>query len=327
MESLTASNLFETALVQTDVFLVIEQNQIAEILEAQSFTLSGCTDESCAVEIGKLLAAEQIILGSFSKVGSGYIINAKIIDVTLGRNIQAEKVEFSSMDDLSKSMDLLAYKLAGLEQVEQETSTAYGAELRKEAYGLFQEQIDQLEKDSNTLADEEISGFPVRVEDLLKLMIDSKYTFADLEERADVLLFKVREKKVEYERLIEIQSLIEDLTYWELKYEKEGAAVSRRNIFKYVFTGLAVGSLGTSGVSWYLGDQAYTSYNNATTTNEVVEYRDLVEMHNVIKISTGAAGIGFTMLSLINWFTEDKRPEIKKEMASVSAQIAELETK
>ncbi len=114
IESLTASNLFETALVQTDVFMVIEQTQIAEILEAQSFTLSGCTDESCAVEIGKLLSAEQIVLGSFSRVGSGYIINAKIIDVTLGRNIRADKVSFSSMDDLSDSVDLLAYKLAGL---------------------------------------------------------------------------------------------------------------------------------------------------------------------------------------------------------------------
>ena len=84
IESITASNLFETALVQTESFLIIEQNQIAEILEAQSFILSGCTDESCAIEIGKLLAAEQIILGSFSKVGSSYIINTKIIDVTLG---------------------------------------------------------------------------------------------------------------------------------------------------------------------------------------------------------------------------------------------------
>jgi hypothetical protein len=114
MESLTVSNLFETALVQTEPFLVIEHNQIAEILDAQSFTFSGCTDESCAVEIGKILAAEQIILGSFSKVGSGYIINAKIIDVTLGRNIRAEKVEFSTIDDLSKSMDLLAYNLTEL---------------------------------------------------------------------------------------------------------------------------------------------------------------------------------------------------------------------
>ena len=82
-EAVTASSLFETALVQTDAFLVIEQNQMKEILEAQAFTLSGCTDESCAVEIGKLLAAEQIVLGSFSSLGTGYILNAKIIDVTL----------------------------------------------------------------------------------------------------------------------------------------------------------------------------------------------------------------------------------------------------
>ena len=162
-ESVIASYLFETALVQTDAFLVIEQNQMAEILDAQSFTLSGCTDESCAVEIGKLLAAEQIILGSFSRLGTGYILNAKIIDVTLGQNIKAEKVSFASLDELSDSADLLAYRLAGLKQGEQETSTAYGDELRKEAYDRFQEQIEQLEKDSSSLADEEISGFPIQV--------------------------------------------------------------------------------------------------------------------------------------------------------------------
>ena len=78
------SALFETALVQTGSFPVIEQNQMKEILEAQSVTLSGCVDEACAVEFGKLLAAEQIILGTFSSIGGKYVINAKIIDVTTG---------------------------------------------------------------------------------------------------------------------------------------------------------------------------------------------------------------------------------------------------
>ncbi len=67
IEAVTASSLFETALVQTEEFVVIEQNQIEEILNAQAFTLTGCTDENCAVEIGKLLAAEKNSTGKHSQ--------------------------------------------------------------------------------------------------------------------------------------------------------------------------------------------------------------------------------------------------------------------
>ncbi len=141
------------------------------------------------------------------------------------------------------------------------------------------------------------------------------------------MAYKAGEKQIELNLFAEKQNLIEKLELLEQTYEKESKAVSGRSIFKYIFGGFSVGSLGASGVSWYLGDQAYTAYNSATTTNEVIEYREQVEMHNVITISTGVAAIGFTALSLINWFSKDKRPEIKKEMASVSAQIAELEAK
>jgi TolB-like protein len=108
------TSMFETALVQTQSFLVIEQNQVEQILAAQSYNLTGCTDESCAVEFGKLLAAEQIILGEVSRLGGSYHINAKIIDVELGRNIRAETVSASSIDGLSEQAGLLAFKLAGL---------------------------------------------------------------------------------------------------------------------------------------------------------------------------------------------------------------------
>ena len=123
------SGLFETALVKTGVFSVIEQNQISEILEAQKQSLSGCTDESCAVEVGKLLSASQIILGTVSTVGGKYIINAKIIDVTLGKNIRADKVEAASLADLTDAVELLAYKLAGLtfqERTQERVATKFG---------------------------------------------------------------------------------------------------------------------------------------------------------------------------------------------------------
>ena len=108
------TSLFETALVQTESFNVIEQNQISDIMEAQAYTMTGCTDESCAIEVGKLLAAEQIILGELSTIGGKFILNAKIIDVQEGRNIKADKVEAAGMGDMTDAAELLAYKLAGL---------------------------------------------------------------------------------------------------------------------------------------------------------------------------------------------------------------------
>ncbi|MBI9104602.1 MAG: hypothetical protein JEY99_19455 [Spirochaetales bacterium] len=118
-EARVVSSLFETAMVKTDVYNVIEQNQIKEILEAQAFSLSGCTDDSCAVEVGQLLAAELIILGELSRVGSRYIATAKVIDVALGKNVNADSVSAGSIEEMTESaVNLLAYKLAGLTYTE-----------------------------------------------------------------------------------------------------------------------------------------------------------------------------------------------------------------
>ncbi len=123
------TSLFETALVQTESFNVIEQNQIADIMEAQAYTMTGCTDESCAIEVGKLLAAEQIILGELSSIGGKFILNAKIIDVEQGRNIKADKVEATGMGEMTAAAELLAFKLAGL------TYTSGGAVQVAQAFG------------------------------------------------------------------------------------------------------------------------------------------------------------------------------------------------
>ncbi|MBN2051561.1 MAG: PEGA domain-containing protein [Spirochaetales bacterium] len=111
-EAQILTNLFETAVVNTGAFDVIEQSQAGTILDAQEYSLSGCTDETCAVEIGKLLAAENIILGTVSKLGAKYIVTAKIIDVTSGKNIKADSVEGTAIEDMTSQVNVLAVKLA-----------------------------------------------------------------------------------------------------------------------------------------------------------------------------------------------------------------------
>lgn len=51
--------------VPTNVFSVIERNEIEKILTEQGFSVSGAVDESNAVEIGQLLGVDALIFGEF----------------------------------------------------------------------------------------------------------------------------------------------------------------------------------------------------------------------------------------------------------------------
>ena len=73
-----------TYLVQTSLYRVIEREEVQQILVEQDFQLTGCTTDECAVEIGQLIGARQMLAGTFGKLGSTYTIDMRIIDVETG---------------------------------------------------------------------------------------------------------------------------------------------------------------------------------------------------------------------------------------------------
>ena len=73
-----------TYLVQTSLYRVIEREEVQQILVEQDFQLTGCTTNECAVEIGQLVGARQMLAGTFGKLGSTYTIDMRIIDVETG---------------------------------------------------------------------------------------------------------------------------------------------------------------------------------------------------------------------------------------------------
>jgi hypothetical protein len=84
------------------------------ILAELNFSLSGCADESCQLEVGKMLAAEYIVVGDVSKVGSRYILNTKMIETESSRTVNTAKGLFSSIDELLDNIDKLAKKLSNI---------------------------------------------------------------------------------------------------------------------------------------------------------------------------------------------------------------------
>ncbi len=83
-EARVLTNRLGTHMVQLGTHQVIERGQMEQILQEQDFQLSGCTSNECAVEIGRVLGCEQMLAGSFGKIGSIYTIDMRIIDVESG---------------------------------------------------------------------------------------------------------------------------------------------------------------------------------------------------------------------------------------------------
>jgi TolB-like protein len=124
-----ASDWLRTEMINTNNFIVIERSAMKEIFKEQAFSMTGCTDTSCAVKIGKLLSAKKILIGSIEKWRKKIILNGRIIDVEKGIAEFAQKETVSSLDDLDKAVNLFAQNLdrriQGLEVKQKKSEAVY----------------------------------------------------------------------------------------------------------------------------------------------------------------------------------------------------------
>ncbi len=105
------SDIIGTEMTARNEFTMIERAQINAILTEQGFQQAGCTEQECAVQVGKLLSAKKILVGSLSRLGTVYAINAKIVDVESARAEYAESERCTREDDLEPAARILAVKL------------------------------------------------------------------------------------------------------------------------------------------------------------------------------------------------------------------------
>lgn len=101
------SEIMRTELIGTRKFRVVERSQINKTLSEQQLQKSGIVDEKSAVQIGKLLGADSIIIGSVVKIGTAYTINSRMIDVktgeaTLGKNVTGN--DLNLLTNMSRSL-------------------------------------------------------------------------------------------------------------------------------------------------------------------------------------------------------------------------------
>jgi uncharacterized protein (TIGR02145 family) len=77
-------------LINTGKFRVMERSQMEGILKEQGFQQSGaCDGAECAVEMGKILSVNEMVLGTIAKVGNTYTISARLVSVKTGEVVRS----------------------------------------------------------------------------------------------------------------------------------------------------------------------------------------------------------------------------------------------
>ncbi len=74
----------EDAIFRLGSYKLVSRGQIRKVLKEQALGQTGCTDQSCAAEVGRLLNAEKIVSGKVTKWGGSYQVSLQLIGVELG---------------------------------------------------------------------------------------------------------------------------------------------------------------------------------------------------------------------------------------------------
>jgi TolB-like protein len=92
---------------------VIERGKMEEIVKEQGFQQSGCVTSECAVQVGELLGADNVVIGSIIKLGSTYSVTAKIVSIETGSIINTATIKHRGAIDylLTNSMKEIAINL------------------------------------------------------------------------------------------------------------------------------------------------------------------------------------------------------------------------
>ena len=99
-------------IIETNRFRVIDRMQRQALLKEMEFSYEDCTDESCQLEIGRLLAANQIVVGSVGRVGERYLLTIKLIDVQTGEALKTGSEKYTTLNRLIDDCERLAQEFA-----------------------------------------------------------------------------------------------------------------------------------------------------------------------------------------------------------------------
>ncbi len=110
-EAAFMSDFLRSDLVSSKAFRVIDRASMERILAEQGFQQTGCTTRECAVQMGKLLNAKNMVSGNFGKLAGLFQITINVVNVESGEIIYTDSVSCQNSGDLQSKTGELAFRL------------------------------------------------------------------------------------------------------------------------------------------------------------------------------------------------------------------------
>lgn len=111
-EASLLTDLYSNSLLSTGVFRVLERKELVKILAEQELQLSDITEEKGIVQVGRILNAKYLSTGSCGKLGQGYVVNLKLIDVETGETVVSIDRRLSNPEEITESFQSLSEQIA-----------------------------------------------------------------------------------------------------------------------------------------------------------------------------------------------------------------------
>mgnify|MGYP001822957639 CR=1 FL=1 len=132
--------MLTTELSQNGALRLVERSAIQDLLAEQDLAVQGRVDASTAAEIGRLVGARYMVLGSFVDIFEQMRMDARIVDVETGELLRARGIQEQREEIYQILIDLAAAITEGLELPELDAEIAderREQELPIEAVTLF----------------------------------------------------------------------------------------------------------------------------------------------------------------------------------------------
>jgi TolB-like protein len=118
-EALSLTDALRSELGKSGKYQVMERSQMDEILKEQGFQRSGACDEaSCAIEMGKILAVNYMVMGTIGMVGKTYTLSVRFVEVGTGKILKdfTEYHKGTADELLTRVIPMLSQKITGTYQ-------------------------------------------------------------------------------------------------------------------------------------------------------------------------------------------------------------------
>ncbi|MCX5784961.1 MAG: PorV/PorQ family protein [Elusimicrobia bacterium] len=106
------ADFLRTEMVGTGLFNVMDRNNMDAVLAEQKFQNSGCTDQECVAQMGKLLNVQRMAVGSLSKLLDIYYITVNLIDVETGKILASYDQKAASAGELKDACQKIVEKMS-----------------------------------------------------------------------------------------------------------------------------------------------------------------------------------------------------------------------